>query len=173
VNIQYIPVILVRGSSGGGRSSSSGRSSSGTSKSGGSTSTSKSSRPTTSTKTTTTGPKPSSKTTNGKSYSGQGNVVGGDYAPRFGGYSPPAGSVVYYRDTSFTDYLPWIYLFSRDNQQQPQAVVMQPDGKQHAVKADTDTGMVVFEWVMLIALVALIIGGLVFVAKKSMDRHTL
>ena len=135
-------------------------------------STTKSTKPTTSTKTTTTAPKPSSKTTGGKTYSNQGNVVGGDYAPRFGGgYSPPAGSVVYYRETGFMDYLPWIYLFSHDNAQQQQAVVVQPDGKQVAVKEDTDTGMVIFEWVMLIAIIAIVIGGIVFAAKKLQEKY--
>lgn len=159
----------------GGRSSSSGSKSSGTSSS-------KPSAPKPGVSTA----KPGStvKTANGttvqssakkpsqQGYSTSKGIVGDNgYSPRFtNGYSAPPGSVVYYRDTSVIDYLPWIYLFGHSNAApaNQQATVVQPDGKEVVAKPQpggTD-GLAILNWILLILIVAGIIGCIVWGVNK-------
>ena len=91
------------------------------------------------------------KTVNGKTYSKTGNVVDENYRPTFrGGYTPPVGSTVYYRDSG-SDWLSWIplwYIMTHDGSKE--AVVVQPDGKEQEVKAEGEDGMYVLNWIITI-----------------------
>lgn len=117
------------------------------------------------------------KPTNSK-YTKQAGVTGVDgYSPRFtNGYSAPAGSVVYYRDTSFFDYLPWIYLFSHNNPATPAgqtATIVQPDGKQVQAKPEaggTD-GLAIFNWIILILLAAGSIALVIWLVNKYTTKE--
>jgi cobalamin biosynthesis Mg chelatase CobN len=84
-------------------------------------------------------------------------------------YSAPAGSVVYYRQSSALDYLPWIYLFSQHNSpNNPQAIVVQPDGRQiQTQQAKHVDGMYIFEILIGLVLVAAILFGLWKIIKKA------
>lgn len=110
-------------------------------------------------------------------FSREKGIVGDNgYQPRFSnGYSAPAGSTVYYRDTSALDYLPWIYLFSHNNPATPagaQATVVQPDGKQVDVKPvqEGTDGLAIFNWFLLIVIVVAIIGGIIYGVNKYTSR---
>jgi len=170
-------------SSGGGRSSASSSMSSSSSSSSKSSS-SKSTSTKSTTKTTVTKTKPggtlktadgktiqtsSAKPTNAKFSQSKGVVGDSGYSPRFNNYSAPAGSVVYYPNHSFVDYLPWIYIFSQNNSPRvDQAVVVQPDGKQvqaQPVKSGVD-GMFIFNWIILILLAAAVVAGVMYVVNK-------
>lgn len=95
------------------------------------------------------------KPTNSK-YKNESGVTGVDgYNPRFtNGYVAPAGSVVYYPQHSFIDYLPWIYLFSQNSPQNDSTTVVQPDGKEVTAKPEAggNDGMVFLNWAMLGAM---------------------
>lgn len=113
----------------------------------------------------------------GYSKTSKGIVGDNGYTPRFtNGYSAPAGSTVYYRDTSALDYLPWIYLFSQDNPATPQgqtATIVQPDGKQVEAKPvpqGTD-GLAVLNWFLLIMIIAGIIGGIIWGVNKLTTKE--
>ena len=168
-----IPATVEAKGSSGGRSGGSRSSVSSSSKS---TSTS---RPTTSSvKSTTTTPKVSksptsttktvqsdAKTVGGKKFSGKGSVVDDNYKPSFkGGYTPPAGSTVYYRDSSFMDYLPWIYIFTHDSHQD--AVVVQPDGKEEVVQEEGVDSMYVINWILVIISGLATIYGIMWLVNK-------
>lgn len=173
------------GVGGGGRSSSGGgHSNTGGSKSG-SSSSSKSSGPAPGTSKATPGSK--IKTADGKEvqssakkpassqYKSSNGVVGDNgYTPRYtNGYTPPPGSVVYNRDRDFMDYLPWIYLFSQDSPAKDQQVIVQPDGKEvqaQPVQEGVD-GLAVLNWILLIAIIAGIIGGIVWGVNKYATRN--
>ena len=104
----------------------------------------------------------------------QAGITGVDgYTPKFkNGYSAPAGSVVYYPQHSFTDYLPWIYLFSNNSPANDQATIMQPDGKQVTappVEEGVD-GLAVFNWILLFIIGACIIGGVVWGVSKLTNK---
>ena len=61
----------------------------------------------------------------GQTYKKTGAVVGSTYKPTFsGGYTPPAGSTVYYRQSSMMDWLPFYMIMTMNSHQQ--AVVMTP-----------------------------------------------
>lgn len=100
----------------------------------------------------------------------QAGITGVDgYTPRFkNGYTPPAGSTVYYPQHSFVDYLPWIYLFSQDSPANDHATVVQPDGKEVTAPPVTEgaDGLAIFNWVLLIAIIIGIIGGIVWGVNK-------
>lgn len=105
-------------------------------------------------------------------YKNQAGVVGDNgYTPRFtNGYSAPAGSVVYYPQHSFVDYLPWVYLFSLggDSPQDDKVTTVQPDGKQvvaEPVQEGVD-GLAVFNWILLVVIVIAAIGGIVYGVNK-------
>lgn len=116
------------------------------------------------------------KPTNSK-YSKEAGVTGVDgYSPRFtSGYSAPPGSVVYYRDTSFFDYLPWIYLFSHDNPATPAgqtATIVQPDGKQVQAKpvAEGTDGLAVLNWIIMILLAIGLVALVVWLVNKYTSK---
>lgn len=96
----------------------------------------------------------------------QAGITGVDgYTPRFtNGYSAPAGSVVYYPQHSFIDYLPWIYLFSQDSPAKDQATIVQPNGKEVAAQPVQEgvDGLAVFNWLLLIVMVIAVIGGIIY-----------
>lgn len=109
------------------------------------------------------------KPSNGKYRDSRGIVGDNGYSPRFSnGYSAPAGSVVYYPQHSFIDYLPWIYLFAATSPQNDKAAVVQPDGKEviaEPVKEGVD-GLAVVNWMVLIALVLGGIAGIVWLVNR-------
>ncbi len=184
----YAENILVHNKGGGGARSSGGyRSSSSGSKSSSSTSTTSNkstSRTTSSAKTTpgskvtvggkqvqTSSKKPTNPNVN------QAGITGVDnYSPRFtNGYSAPAGSVVYYPQHSFIDYLPWVYLFGMggDTPTDDKTIIMQPDGKEvqaQPVQEGID-GLAVFNWILLIAIVIAIISGIIWGVNKLTSKE--
>lgn len=100
----------------------------------------------------------------------QAGITGVDgYSPKFkNGYTPPAGSVVYYPQHSALDYLPWVYLFSQHSPQNDSATTVQPDGKQvtaQPVQEGVD-GLAVFNWILLIVIALAIIAGIVWGINK-------
>lgn len=126
-----------------------------------------STRPSATTQTKTTSPK----TIGGKTYSGKGSVVDSNYQPKFsGGYSAPAGSVVYYRQNSFLDYLPLWYIMSHDSHKE--AVVQTPDGKEQTVKEEGTDGMYVFNWILTILVGLGLIAGIVYLINKFTTRKS-
>lgn len=181
-----------KGFSGGGRSFSSGSSAKTTSSStggkgstlgNGSSYNSSSSRSTTSASTkpgsrittndgkeiTTSANKPSNSRVNQ-----QAGITGVDgYTPRFtNGYSAPAGSVVYYPEHSFIDYLPWVYLFSQDSPTHDQATIVQPDGKEFTAQPVQEgaDGLAFFNWIVLIVIGIAIIGGVVWLINRLTNK---
>lgn len=90
----------------------------------------------------------------------------------FHNYSAPAGSVVYYQQSSMLDYLPWIYLFSQNNSpNNPQAVVVQPDGKQVTTQQQGGVnGIVILDWVVLALVAAGLIAGAVYLVNKATSK---
>lgn len=132
-----------------------------------------SSKPSSTTKTTTA---QTNKTVGNKTFSKKGSVVDENYQPKFrGGVTPPAGSTVYYRQNSFMDYLPWIYIFTHDSHRD--AIVTQTNEKGEVVKEEvveeegTD-GMYIFNWIMVILLTGGIIGGIIwFINKKTRKEN--
>jgi cobalamin biosynthesis Mg chelatase CobN len=187
---QHLITNFARGSSGGGARSSGGvrsttsRSTSTSRSTTRSSSTSKTSTKPAAPKTGTSKAKPGStiktasgqtiksstkKPANAKYASSKGIVGDNGYTPRFtNGYSAPAGSVVYYPQHSALDYLPWIYLFSSQSPTHDQAVVVQPDGKEVQAKpvAGGTDGMMIFNWIVLILIVAAICAGIVYLVNK-------
>jgi len=193
--MQYTGVIA-KGASSGGRASSAGRASSSKSSgsssksSGSSSSSSKSgsgvsasevhtapkvnSKPSSTTAKTTTAQKPSSTATQStkKTYSNTGYTVGGDYQPRFqGGYSAPAGSVVYYPQYSALDYLIFWNLFNGTSQRNSSAVVVEPDGKEQVVKQEGVDSMYVVNWIVLILFVLALGAGIVYLVNKLSQKN--
>lgn len=172
-------ITVAKGSS-GGRSGGSSSKSSGSSKSSSSSSkttapqkSTPSRSPSANTKVVTDAKKPSAATTKGKPYSSKGNVIDGNYQPRFqGGYTAPAGSVVYYRDHSFIDYLPWIYLFSQDSPRNDQAVIVQPDGKEVAAQPEPEgvDGLLILNWIILLVIALGLIAGVVWGVYKWQEK---
>jgi hypothetical protein len=183
-----------KGSSGGGRSSGGSRSST-SSRTSTSTSTTKSTSGTSTTTTnksntrtaTSSTTKPGSKVTAGgktvqtsakkptnSKYTKQAGITGVDgYSPRFrNGYSAPAGSVVYYPQHSFIDYLPWIYLFSQSSPANDSATIVQPDGKEVVAQPEPEgvDGMAVFNWIILILLGVGLIAGVIYLVNKWTDN---
>jgi hypothetical protein len=179
---------FARGTSSGGRSSSSSRSSSRSTSSSRSSTSSKSSAKSTASKPvsgkSTAKPGSTIKTASGKTvtssakkptnakYSRSTGVVGDNgYTPRFSGYSAPAGSVVYYPQHSALDYLPWIYLFSQSSPSRDQATVVQPDNKEvKAQPAGGFDGMILFNWIVFILIIAAIIAGIVYLVNKLTNK---
>jgi len=108
---------------------------------------------------------PTPKKVGNKTFSQKGKVVDSNYTPRFnGGYTPPPNSVVYYRENSVMDWLPF-YLMMNNNNQHREAVVTEPakDGqpaKETVVKEEGTDGMYVINWIITI-LFLLGLGGLV------------
>jgi cobalamin biosynthesis Mg chelatase CobN len=178
---------FAKGGSSGGHASSSSHStssskpsSSGSSSSKSSSATSKpttSSKPTNSTSKTTTAAKPSPAATKAsgtsRAYSKSGYVVGDGYTPRFyGGYNAPAGSVVYYPQHSWTDWLPWVYLFSHDSPSYDNAIVVQPNGQQVAAEPEKGVdGMVILNWALLFLIGLALIAAIVWKINKSELKH--
>lgn len=124
-----------------------------------------STKPSSTTKTTTASTAVKSST--GKTMSKKGAVVDDNYKPTFrGGYVAPAGSVVYYRESSIMDWLPFYLIMT--SQSHREAVVQTPDGKQQTVKEEGVDTMYVINWIVSL----LLIGGLIvlivwFVNKKT------
>lgn len=87
------------------------------------------------------------------------------------GYSAPAGSVVYVNDSrsSALDWLPWIYLMHHDGSQQ--TTVVQPDGKEVKTVQEGSDGMYVFNWIMMIVLVAAAIGGIIWGVNRWAQKR--
>jgi hypothetical protein len=189
-NNYYANNYLVHNKGGGGRGFSGGRSSVG-SKSSSKSGTSKSMTPS-KPKTGTSDAKPGSKikTADGKEvqssakkptsnkFSTSKGVVGDNgYKPKFtNGYSAPAGSVVYYRDNNFSDYMFWAYLFNSNNAARPenqQATVVQPDGKEVITKPEPQgvDGLMVFNWIVFILVVTAILGGIIWLVNKLTSKE--
>ena len=116
--------------------------------------------------------KTSTKAPSNSKYKSQAGVTGVDgYSPRFNnGYTAPAGSVVYYPQRSFIDYLPWIYLFSANSPANDSATVVQPDGKEVVAKPEPEgvDGLAVVNWIVLILLG----GGLIVLVIYLVNRFT-
>ena len=111
-------------------------------------------------------------------YSTSKGVVGDNgYTPKFtNGYSAPAGSVVYYRDNNFSDYMFWAYLFNSNNSARPenqQATVVQPDGKEVITKPEPQgvDGLMVFNWIVFILVVTAILGGIIWLVNKLTSKE--
>lgn len=163
------------GGGGGGHASSSSHSSSSSSRSSSSSSSSSSkgtssAKPGSSIKTSSgaTVKSSSAKPANSK-YSNSTGVVGDNgYTPRFGnGYRAPEGSVVYYPSHSFIDYLPWFYLFSHNSPSSDAATIVQPDGKQIVAPPEKGVdGMAIFNWILLVVMLAAVIAGIVWGVNK-------
>jgi len=164
-----------KGASGGGRASSSAKSSSSSSKSSSSSSSpAKTSVKAGSSVKTSTGAtvKTTTKTPTSSKFKGTTakGVTGVDgYSPRFkNNYTAPAGSMVYYPQHSFTDYLPWIYLFSQNSPSNDTTTIMQPDGKEVVALPEKGMdGMAIFNWILLIVFAIAIIGGIVWCVDKA------
>lgn len=112
----------------------------------------------------------SAKTVSGKKYAGKGYVVGDGYQPKFrGGYTAPAGSVVYYRQNSLLDYLPLYFIMTHGSHRE--AIVQTPDGKEEVVKEEGTDGMYIFNWLITILLGAGLIGGVVYLINKATKKN--
>lgn len=95
------------------------------------------------------------------------------YNPQFRGYNAPAGSVVYYPQHSFVDYLPWIYLFSQSSPRQDTATIVQPDGKEvkaAPVKEGTD-GLVWVNWIVMFILGLGLIALIAYLVYKFSNKE--
>lgn len=134
-------------------------------------------KPTVATKPTTTTPKVSKATPtikNGKTFSSTGSVVGAGYQPRFrGGIVPPSGSVVYYRDNSFLDYLPLYYILFHDAHRD--AIVETPgqNGAPTTTQVMQEEGidtMYVWNWVFTILVGLGLIGFVVWLINKATKK---
>lgn len=97
---------------------------------------------------------PTGKTVNGTKFSKTGSVVDSTYRPKFsGGYTPPAGSVVYYRQNTWLDYLPLYFILFHG--QHREAVVVEkgvngaPDTEKVVKEEGVDT-MYVINWAVTI-----------------------
>lgn len=119
----------------------------------------------------------SSKKPTKSNFSDTKGVVGDNgYQPKFvNGYSAPAGSVVYYRDNSFTDYFFLYYIFNSDNPARPEnqeAIIVQPDGKEVAARpvAGGTDGMMIFNWFIFVLFIIAIIGGIVWGVNKLTSK---
>lgn len=115
-------------------------------------------------------------TTTKKAVESKGVVGDNGYYPRFAnGYQPPAGSVAYYPQHSFVDYLPWIYLFSLggDSPQRDQVVMVEPSGKEVTAPPEPQgvDGLAVLNWILLIAIVLAAIGGIVWGVNKLTSKQ--
>lgn len=133
-----------------------------------------STKPTTSTKTVDS---VSKTTSTGKKTTRKASVVDETYKPTFrGGYTPPTGSTVQYvdRSTSFVDYLPWIYLFSKDSRERvntQEAVVTEPDGTERTVvEEEGGDGLLVLNWIIMIALAGGLIYGIMWLVNYYSSR---
>ena len=119
-------------------------------------------------------------TSTGKKTTGKANVVDSNYKPKIkGGYTPPAGSTVQYveRSPSFIDYLPWLYIFSqshRDNVNRQEAVVTEPDGTEKSVVMEEEgtDGLLILNWIIMIALTAGLIYGIVLLVNNFTLRKS-
>lgn len=118
-----------------------------------------STKPSSTTKTVTSS-KPISK--DGKTFSSKGKVTDSTYQPKFNGYTPPAGSTVYYRDSGMS-WLPFYFLWMSSHRE---AVVQEPskDGQppvEKVVKEEGTDTMYVVNWIITIliglGLIALVI----------------
>lgn len=114
------------------------------------------------------------KPTNSKFTQSKGVVGDNGYSPRFNnGYTAPPGSVVYYPQHGFIDYLPWIYLFSQDSPAKDQAAIVQPDGKEVTAQPvqEGGDGLAVFNWILLILIALAVIGGIVWGVNKLTNKE--
>lgn len=135
-----------------------------------------SSKPSASTKTVDA---PSKTTSTGKKTTGKAAVVDDNFKPKIkGGYTPPVGSKVQYveRSSSFIDYLPWLYIFSqshRDNVNNQEAVVTEPDGTEKSVVIEEEgtDGLLILNWIIMIALAGGLIYGIMWGVNKFTNRE--
>lgn len=131
-----------------------------------------STRPTTTTRTVTS---TTTKTVSGKTYSRTGNVVDEHYQPHFvGGYVPHAGDVVYYRESSFMDWLPFYLILT--NQQHREAVVETPGvngapATQKVVQEEGTDTMYVINWIVTILLCVGVIALVMWLANKASKKR--
>lgn len=113
-----------------------------------------------------TAPKPAS--VKGKS---TGYVVGQNYTPKFrGGYAPPAGSVVYYQDNSFLEYMMFWQIMNSNNAHK-EATVVTPDGKEQKVKEEGVDSMYIFNWIIFILLAAGLIGLAIYLVNRYTNKE--
>lgn len=135
-----------------------------------------SSKPSASTKTVDA---PSKTTSTGKKTTGKAAVVDDNFKPKIkGGYTPPVGSTVQYveRSSSFIDYLPWLYIFSqshRDNVNNQEAVVTEPDGTEKTVVIEEEgtDGLLILNWIIMIALAGGLIYGIMWGVNKFTNKE--
>lgn len=116
------------------------------------------------------------KTINGKRFSGTGNKVGDGYQPTFrGGYSAPAGSVVYYRESSMMDWLPFYLILSSSNAHR-EATVVEPakdgqPGKETVVQEEGVDTMYVVNWIITILFILGLIALIVYLINKYSSKN--
>ncbi len=109
-------------------------------------------------------------------YSAKGNVVGAGYQPAFrGGYTAPAGSVVYYRQNSLLDWLPLYFILTNDSHRD--AIVETPgkDGAATtttAVKEEGTDSMYVINWIITVLFFLGVFGFLVWLINKLTYKPT-
>lgn len=123
-----------------------------------------STRPSTNTQIKTTA---TPKTVNGKTYGTNGYVVGEGYQPRFKGYVPTAGDTVYYRSSAW-DWFPFYYIMTHDGNKE--AVVVKADGTEQVVKEEGKDGMYVFNWIIVILSGLFLIGLMMYLFDKLIQK---
>lgn len=104
------------------------------------------------------------KVVDGKTYSKKSYVVDDKYKPNFqGGYTPVAGSQVYYRSSAM-DWFPIYYILTHDSHKE--AVVKAPDGTEKVVKEEGKDTMYFVNWILTILLLGGIGVGIVYLINK-------
>lgn len=111
----------------------------------------------------------------GKTYAKTGNVVGAGYQPKFKGVTPPAGSVVYYRESSFWDWFPMYYILTHDDHRDAvvQTSTTTPTGVKTTstpVKEEGVDTMYVINWILTILIGLGLIAGIMWLINKSSKK---
>jgi hypothetical protein len=99
-----------------------------------------------------------------------GYTVSPTYQPKLsGGYTPPMGSVVYHRQSSFLDYLPLYYILSHDSHQT--VSVKEPNSTTtKEVKEEGIDNMYVFNWILTIIFGGLFIWFIMWLINKLTSK---
>ncbi len=114
----------------------------------------------------------------GKTYAKTGNVVGTGYQPKFqGGVTPPAGSVVYYRQSSLLDWFPIWYILSHDSHRDAvvQSTATSTDGTvkttETPVQEEGVDTMYVVNWLLTILIGVGLIAGTMWLINKYSKKY--
>lgn len=119
---------------------------------------------------------PVAKKVGGKTFSKKGSVVDATYQPKFnGGYTPPIGSTVYYRQSSALDWLPFYLILNSQNAHR-EAIVTEPskDGQPAVEKVVKEEGldtMYIVNWVMSILVIIGFIWLVVYIINKKTNKN--